>query len=61
VQFFEGWDLSAATGFVGASLAGLQDGAAGVEAAAGWDVGWVRGFAGEDLLGATAAYLWGYG
>lgn len=57
----ERWDVAATVGFVGAGFAGLHDGTAGVEAAAWGDVSGVRGLAGEDLLGAAAAYLWGYG
>jgi hypothetical protein len=60
-ELLERWDVAATVGFVGAGFAGLHDGAAGVEAAAWGDVSGVRGLAGEDLLGAAAAYLWGYG
>jgi hypothetical protein len=60
-EVLERWDVAATVGFVGAGFAGLHDGAAGVEAAAWGDVSGVRGLAGEDLLGAAAAYLWGYG
>ena len=53
--------VGAAVGFVGTGFAGLQDGAAGVEAAAWGDVPWVGGLARAALPGGAAANFGGDG